>query len=37
MKKGCTKKQHYVPKFYMKNFANDNKKFNVVDVFKNKY
>ena len=37
MKKGNTKKQHYVPKFYMKNFANDNKKYNVIDVFKNRY
>lgn len=36
MKNGYTKKQHYVPKFYMKIFANDNKKYNVIDVFKNK-
>ncbi|MCI8545558.1 MAG: DUF4238 domain-containing protein [Bacilli bacterium] len=36
MKIGSTKKQHYVPRFYMKNFANDNKQFNVIDIFKKK-
>lgn len=37
MKKAYTKKQHYIPRFYMKNFANNKKQYNVIDIFEKKY
>lgn len=36
MNNGQTKEQHYIPRFYMKKFANSNKKFNIIDLQKNK-
>lgn len=31
-KEAQTKKQHYIPKFYMKNFANDDNTFNIINI-----
>lgn len=30
--KNTTKKQHYVPKFYLKNFSNENSKLEIIDL-----
>ncbi len=36
-KKTITKQQHYIPKFYLKNFANEKKRFNIINVKKIDY
>lgn len=31
-----TKEQHYIPQFYLKNFSNESKKFNIINISKAK-
>lgn len=36
MPNNITKEQHYIPQFYMKNFANKDKTFTIIDIKKSK-
>lgn len=36
MENGKTKEQHYIPRFYLKNFANQEKKFTLINIEKKK-
>lgn len=36
MNNAKTKEQHYIPRFYLKNFADSNKKFNIINISKKK-